>query len=196
MTIETSLASSSLKGHLLLAMPQMSDQRFHHAVIFVCVHDDKGAMGITLNNPMPSPDFKNLLTQLNIMTEKPLDPSIGNMPVHAGGPVETVRGFLLHSTDFSQHDTIEIDEHFSISGTLDTLKALVNGERPEHMLFALGYAGWGKGQIEKELQENAWLTVPASYDLVFQTPAEEMWERAFGTIGVNPAMLSGIGGRA
>lgn len=187
---------ASLKGHLLLAMPQMGDPRFHRAVIFLCVHDNNGAMGITINQPLPATDFPSLLGQLGLTLDAPLDDRIKNMPVLSGGPVEGVRGFLLHSPDFRQKDTILIDDHFSISGTLDSLRAVMTQDAPEHMLFSLGYAGWGAGQLEKELQENAWIVVPASHELVFKTPIDSMWEKSYATLGINPAMLSGVSGNA
>ncbi len=187
---------SSLKSHLLIAMPQMNDPRFHRAVVFLCVHDKKGAMGMVINNPLPSPDFAEVLKQVGVMADRPLDDKIRAMPVLAGGPVQGVNGFLIHSSDFSQKDTIHVDDLFSISGTVDSLRTIVNGYRPEKMIFTLGYAGWGAGQLERELQDNVWLTVPASHEIVFNTPASEMWENAFALIGVNPAMLSSISGRA
>ena len=188
--------SAALKGQLLLAMPQMNDPRFHRAVIFMCVHDEKGGMGMVINNPLPSPDFGGVLSQVGVSSDKPIDRKIMNMPVLAGGPVQGVHGFLLHSSDFSQKDTMHIDDMFSISGTVDSLRAIVNGYRPEKMLFTLGYAGWSAGQLEKELQDNVWMTAPAGYEIVFDTKPEDMWDKAFSSLGVNPGMLSGISGRA
>lgn len=187
---------ASLKGHLLLAMPQMNDPRFHHSVIFLGAHDHKGAMGMVINNPLPSPDFADVLGQVGIRAEKPLDEKLKNMPVMSGGPVEGIHGFLLHTADFSQKDTIPIDDLFSISGTVDSLRAIVNGYRPDKMLFTLGYSGWSSGQLEREIAENVWLTVPASHEIVFNTRPEDMWENAFALLGVNPVMLSGVSGRA
>lgn len=187
---------ASLKGHLLIAMPQMNDPRFHRAVIFIGAHDPKGAMGMVINNPLPSPDFADVLRQVGVVPEKPLDESLKKMPVMAGGPVEGIHGFLLHSADFSQKDTIHIDDLFSISGTIDSLRAIVGGYRPEKMVFTLGYAGWSAGQLEKELQDNVWLSVPASHEIVFNTRHDEMWENAFAVIGIKPGMISGISGRA
>lgn len=187
---------TSLKGQLLLAMPQMNDPRFHRSVIFMAVHDEKGAMGMVINNPLPSPDFEEVLRQVGVSSEKPLDEKVRNMLVLAGGPVQGVHGFLLHSSDFAQKNTIHIDDLFSISGTVDALRSIVNGYRPELMLFTLGYAGWGEGQLEKELQDNVWLTAPASHEIVFMSRPDEMWENAFALIGVNPGMLSGFSGRA
>lgn len=187
---------SSLKGQLLIAMPQMNDPRFHRAVIFMCVHDQKGAMGMVINHPLASPTFPEVLAQVGVSSEKSLSDNVRDMPVLAGGPVQGVHGFLIHSADFRQKDTILVDDMFSISGTVDSLRTIVNGYRPEKMLFTLGYAGWGPGQIERELQDNVWLTAPASYEIVFNTPAGEMWETAFAAIGINPGMISGVSGRA
>lgn len=196
MTENYNSSLASFKGHLLLAMPQMGDPRFHHAVIFICVHDEKGAMGISINQPLTSPDFPTLLTQLGITPDGDLRDRVARLRVLAGGPVEGVRGFLLHSNDFVQKDTIHVDDQFGVSGTVDSLRAVVDGNLPDHMLFTLGYAGWGAGQLEHELQDNAWMTVPATYDVVFDTAPEDMWEKAFLTIGVNPAMLSSVFGTA
>lgn len=186
----------SLKGQLLIAMPHMNDPRFHKAVIFMGAHDAKGAMGMVINNPLPSPDFGEVLQQVGITSEKPLDPALAKMPVHAGGPVEGIHGFLLHSSDFSQKDTIHVDDLFSISGTVDSLRTIVGGYRPEKMIFTLGYAGWGAGQLEKELQDNVWITVPATYETVFGSQPEDMWENAFALIGIHPTQISGLSGRA
>ncbi len=187
---------SSLKGQLLIAMPQMNDPRFHRAVIFICVHDAKGAMGLVVNKPLPQPSFGEVLKQVGVSADKTIDPRIENMEVLSGGPVQGAHGFLLHSNDFSQKDTVHIDDLFSISGTVDSLRAIVNGYRPEKMLFTLGYAGWGAGQLERELQDNVWMTSPATYEIIFHSQTDEMWENAFAMIGVNPGMLSGISGRA
>ncbi len=187
---------SSLKGQLLIAMPQMNDPRFHHAVIFMCVHDKKGAMGMVINHPLAAPSFTEILAQVGVHSEKPLPDAVKNMQVLAGGPVQGVHGFLIHSADFSQKDTIHVDDMFSISGTVDSLRAIVNGYRPDKMIFTLGYSGWSSGQLEREIAENVWLTVQASHEIVFNTRPEDMWENAFALLGVNPGMLSGISGRA
>lgn len=187
---------TSLKGQLLIAMPQMNDPRFHRAVIFMCVHDRKGAMGMVINQKLSSPSFPEILEQVGVHSEKPLGAALENMPVLAGGPVQGVHGFLIHSADFSQKDTIHVDDMFSISGTVDSLRTIVGGYRPEKMLFTLGYSGWGAGQLEQELRDNVWLSAPASYEIVFNTRTNEMWETAFAAIGVNPGMLSGMTGRA
>lgn len=185
----------SLKGHLLIAMPRMSDPRFHHAVIFLCVHDDKGAMGMGINQKLMAPDFQALIGQLGIAPDTALPPRFLNMPIFSGGPVEAARGFLLHSGDFQEKDTIVIDDQFGISGTIDSLRAAI-ANPPEKMLFTLGYAGWGAGQLEQELQDNAWMTIPATQRLVFDTAPEDMWDASFSALGVNPAMLSSVSGNA
>ena len=185
--------NSSLQSQLLLAMPNMGDPRFNRSVIFVCVHDEKGAMGIAINNPLPSPDFSSLLEQVGVSTEEITVPKI---QVHAGGPVESGRGFLLHSTDFHEKDTIVVDDQFAVSGTIDTLKQIVQGHKPKHMVFALGYAGWGAGQLEKEIQDNGWLHCPADPDLIFGGDVEEKYQRALDKIGINLAMLSNDAGHA
>lgn len=188
--------SLSLKGHLLIAMPQMNDPRFHRAVIFMVAHDTKGSMGIVINNPLVSPDFEDVLRQVGISDEKPLNPSLKSTLVMSGGPVESAHGFLLHSADFCQKDTIPIDDFFGLSGTIESLRAIVSGYRPEKMIFTLGYAGWGEGQLEKELQDNVWITVPSTLDLVFDTKPEDKWEKALAAIGAHPALLSLESGRA
>jgi putative transcriptional regulator len=187
---------NSLKAQLLLAMPQIGDPRFHKAVIFLTAHDDKGAMGLVLNHPIATLTFGDVLRQVGVVAEKPLPRTISDMAVRAGGPVEGIHGFLLHSADFRQKDTIIVDDMFAVSGTVDSLRSIAGGYRPEKMLFTLGYSDWGPGQLEREMQENAWISVPANYELVFGTRDEEMWEKAFATIGINPAHLTGFSGRA
>jgi len=187
----------SLKGHVLIAMPHMADPRFHRSVIFMCVHDKNGAMGMVVNAPLPMLDFPDLLKQVGIAVDGSLPPRLMTLPVLAGGPVEAARGFLLHSGDFRTKDTISVDDQFHVSGTVDSLRALTHQDLlPHHMLFCLGYAGWTTGQLEKELQDNGWMIAPASHDLIFKTPADQMWEKAFATIGVNPAHLSNHMGHA
>lgn len=188
--------SPFLVGQLLLAMPTLGDPRFHHAVIYMCAHDENGAMGLVINHTMQGLDFGDLLERIRIGTGEKSVLSELDIPVFGGGPVEPTRGFLLHSAEFSQPDTIKIDDRFSVTGTVDALKAIAGGRGPQKMLFLLGYAGWGAGQLDNEMQLNAWLTVESSPDLVFETRPEEKWEKALKTIGVSPSMLSGTAGRA
>ena len=182
-----------LTGRLLLAMPGMGDPRFHKAVIYLCAHDDKGAMGLVINHILPSIDLSQLLEQLNI---KPEDNKAPDTPVMSGGPVETARGFVLHGNDFEQSDTITIDDDFRVTGTIDALRAIAQGEGPDQMLFILGYAGWSAGQLDEEIQQNAWLVIDADSALIFDTSAETKWDQAIKTIGIDPGMLSGEAGRA
>lgn len=185
-----------LSGQLLLAMPAVGDPRFHKAVILICAHDAKGAMGISLNQPLPGLDFAKLIEQFDIKLENGGDNPLLSRPVMCGGPVENARGFLLHSREFVTNDTIKVSRDFSVSGTLAALKAAAEGRGPRNVLFALGYAGWGVGQLESEIQDNAWLTTPATEELVFNTEPEMMWDRAMAHIGIDPAMLSSVSGRA
>ena len=150
-------------------------------------------MGLTLNNILPNLTFGKLLKQFDI-TARSL--SMNNHPVLSGGPVDNTRGFLVHTADFNVKDTIIIDHKFGVSGTLDALNDVANGKGPKDILFLLGYAGWGPGQLETEITQNAWLVCPADYDLIFGTGAEAKWERTLWRMGIDPAMLSIESGRA
>lgn len=189
-------SASYLTGKLLLAMPSMGDPRFHKAVIFICAHDENGAMGLVINHTMPGLELSQLLEQLKIHSEIKVDLDKISIPILSGGPVESARGFLLHSTDFVQKDTVKIDERYGITGTIDALKEIASGNGPERLLFILGYAGWSPGQLEHEIQDNAWLVADADPEIIFRAPAEEKWTLAINTLGINPAMLSGAAGRA
>lgn len=182
-----------LTGRLLLAMPAMGDPRFHKAVIYMCAHDENGAMGLVVNHILPGIDLSQLMQQLNINADEKKTP---DAPVMSGGPVETARGFVLHTNDFSQNDTIKIDDDFSVTGTIDALKAIANGDGPEKMLFILGYAGWSAGQLDSEIQQNAWLVVDPDHELIFKSTPEEKWTKAMQKLGFDPGMLSGDAGRA
>lgn len=183
----------SLSGKLLLAMPGMGDPRFYKSVILLCSHDANGAMGLVINNRVLDLKFGQLLQQLGIepKTSAPIE-----MPILTGGPVETGRGFLIHTADFSLPDTITVDNHFGVSGTLDALKKIAHGQGPKDLLFVLGYAGWGAGQLEREIQDNAWMIADFDYDLLFNTSLEDKWDRAMNRIGVNPMLLSTTAGHA
>jgi putative transcriptional regulator len=185
-----------MAGRILLAMPGMADPRFHRAVIFVCAHDSNGAMGIVVNHRLPGLELHELMRQLQI---NPVitDANTGaGQPVMSGGPVETARGFVLHSPDFRQSDTIRINDSFSVTATVDALKAIATGKGPNAMLFALGYAGWGAGQLDKELQANAWLVADADPELIFTAIPDLKWETAIRKMGIEPGMLSDVAGHA
>jgi putative transcriptional regulator len=188
--------SRYLTGRLLLAMPGMGDPRFHKAVIFMCAHDENGAMGLVINHTMPGIDLGQLLAQLNIEIDEAAEKRSSGVPVMAGGPVESARGFVLHSSDFQQNDTIRIDDHLSVTGTVDALKAIAGGDGPQRMLFILGYSGWGAGQLDRELQDNAWLVTDADPEIVLGIKPDQKWDRAVAKLGVDPAMLSGAAGHA
>ncbi len=180
------------EGQMLLAMPAMTDPRFERAVIFMCAHNDEGAMGLLVNKTLDSIDFRELLGQLDI----PAGDSVRDMTVHFGGPVENQRGFVLHSGEYRHDETLMITNQIGLTATLNILRALARGDGPEKSILALGYAGWGPGQLESEFHDNAWLSVPYDDALMFEVEAADKWERAFNSIGVDLSVLSGSAGRA
>lgn len=183
---------SPFRNHLLIAMPGLSEGFFHKSVIYVCAHSAAGAMGIVINQRLPDVQFKDLLSQLNLpKSQVQVEPI-----VHFGGPVETGRGFVLHSTDFMREDTVRINDSMCITGTIDILCAMAEGKGPVRSIFALGYSGWGPGQLEAEMHANSWLTVPADEEIIFNTGLEQKWEKALARLGIAPAMLSLETGRA
>lgn len=188
--------SSYLAGSLLLAMPGMTDPRFKKAVILICAHDEHGAMGLIINHILPDVDMAQLFKQLEIPMNDNMESNAKTVPVMSGGPVETARGFVLHSSDFNQQDTIQIRDDIGVTGTIEALREIGNGKTPEKMLFLLGYAGWGAGQLDQELQQNSWLVVNPDADLVFNQNNEEKWDQALSKLGIDPAMLSVAGGSA
>lgn len=183
---------SALKGSLLVAMPSLRGDAFARSVVYICTHSAAGAMGIVINQVAPEVKFKDLMAQLNL----PRDGIRVDPIVHYGGPVESGRGFVLHSTDFMRGDTVKISPEIGVTGTVDILRAISEGNGPRKSIFALGYAGWSAGQLDAEIQANSWLTVPADDDLLFNGGLNSKWERAMNKIGVNPAMLSFEAGHA
>ncbi len=183
----------NLVGKLLIAMPGMGDPRFEHSVIFLCAHSDEGAMGLMVNKPAPDLNFDKLLAQLGIARNDLTQ----DIQIHLGGPVEHARGFVLHSGDYRGHGTtMRVDARFGMTATLDILQDLASGEGPESSLLALGYAGWGPGQLESEILANGWLTCDATADLVFSGPSSRKWDGALRSLGVDPLTLSATAGRA
>lgn len=183
-----------LTGKLLIAMPGMGDLRFEHSVVFLCSHTDKGAMGLIINKPAEDVMLADLLEQLNI-TAKP--PERGKAPVHFGGPVESVRGFVLHSPEYeSQLHSMQVSDRFSMTATLDILEDIALGQGPEQALMMLGYAGWGADQLEQEIAMNGWLTAEAEPELVFGPDDGSKWAAALKSLGVDPLSLSASAGRA
>jgi len=184
---------TSLRGKLLLAMPNMGDPRFHKAVIFMCTDDLNGSMGLTLTQTMPNMTLGDLFEELKC---EPVLASQADIPILMGGPVETSRGFLLHTMDYDSAETIRVNDKFGVCGTVEALKSYADGKGPKNVLFALGYAGWGKGQLEQEILNNSWLVVDADYELVFNTEISDRWNRAMSRHGIDPARLSGYAGHA
>ena len=181
--------SEGLSGQILIAMPGMSDPRFHKAVIFICSHSEAGTMGVVLNHPHKKLRFHDLLTQLNIETSEHVRKS-SKIEVVIGGPVQPEQGFVLHSADYSSEGaTLAVSESVYMTATIDILKALGHGEGPSRALMALGYAGWGAGQLEEELLANAWLTGPCEAALLFETDVSHMYTTALAKLGIDPAML-------
>lgn len=189
-----------LDGQLLVAMPGMPDARFAKSVIYICAHSDEGAMGIVVNQKASKISFPELLVQLDVIKEDQaisLPSHIGGVQVVRGGPVETGRGFVLHSNEYAiDNSTLEIAKDVSLTATIDILRAIAEGSGPDRALLALGYASWSPGQLENEISGNGWLTVPADASLIFDEVHESKYARALQAIGVDPAFLSTEAGHA
>jgi len=181
-----------LTGQLLVAMPQMLDERFVKTVIYMCAHTEDGAMGLVVNKILEDIDFPDLLDQLD------LNPAAGgtDIRVHFGGPVESGRGFVLHSSDYQQDATMVIDEQIALTATTDILRDIAEGDGPQSSLLALGYAGWGPGQLDSEIQANGWLSGDADPGLIFGNEPDKIWQGALAKIGIDVSMLSGDAGHA
>jgi putative transcriptional regulator len=189
-----------LDGQLLIAMPGMLDNRFARSVIYLCAHSEEGAMGIIVNRPARKLSFSELLVQLDVIRPDEairLPAEAGAVQVLKGGPVETGRGFVLHSNDFFiDNSTLPIDSGVSLTATVDILRAIASGSGPVHAILALGYAGWSAGQLETEMQHNGWLTCPADPSLIFDPASDSKYDRALRKLGVDLARLSSDAGRA
>ena len=181
---EPMVSASFLTGRLLLAMPGMADPRFERAVIAVALHDENGAVGIGIGHKRAGVRFRSLLGQLGIEPGEAPD-----CAVHHGGPVEPGRGFVLHSTDWGGQDTVHIPGLGAMSGTIDILKAIAAGKGPTRWLIALGYAGWGEGQLDEEMTRHGWFAAKGDPALLFDTPTDERWEAAFRQEGIDPRLL-------
>jgi putative transcriptional regulator len=193
-------ARGYLDGQMLIAMPSMSDERFTRSLIYICAHSSEGAMGIIVNQRASNISFSDLLVQLEVIPAADLielPQKAGELQVLKGGPVETGRGFVLHSADFFiENSTLPIDDGICLTATLDILKAIARGDGPASAVLALGYAGWGAGQLENEIQENGWLHCPADTELIFGDDADHKYEKALGKLGVDIAQLSSQAGHA
>lgn len=189
-----------LDGQLLIAMPLMSDRRFARSVIYLCAHSEDGAMGLIINHRADHISFPDLLERLGIVTNSSEDGvpnDILERQVHMGGPVETGRGFVLHSADyFATNSTLAIDDGVSLTATIDILKAMALGKGPDQSILALGYAGWAAGQLETEIQANGWLHCPADTGLLFDEDIDNKYARALAKIGIDPSHLVNDAGHA
>ena len=180
-----------LTGSLLLAMPGMGDPRFDHAVIAMCVHNDEGALGIGIGAIRPGLGLHALLTDIGI------DPGAApDAPIHLGGPVEQQRGFVVHSPEWDAPGTLTVGPDWSLSASLDILRAIAEGRGPARWLVALGYAGWGEGQLEGEMRQHGWHAAVGHSRVVFDTPAETRWQATWRAEGIDPAHLAAATGRA
>lgn len=182
-----------LTGHLLISTPAMGDSRFDHSVIYLCAHGEEGAFGLVLNRPVPRLSMTDVLEQIGIA---PGD-RMADTPVLSGGPVETQRGFVLHGGGTEDPSGQDLPDGLVLSASTDILKKIARGQGPGRWLLALGYAGWGPGQLESEIGRNAWLTCDASQELIFDPqPGEHQWKAALKTLGIDPLSLSSVAGRA
>ncbi len=184
----------NLTGKLLIAMPGIGDPRFDLSLIFLCSHGEDGAMGLIVNKTAPGVSLNDILDQLDI--EMP-DAEKKQIPIRFGGPVETQRGFVLHSADYeSSVNSLQVGDDFSMTATLDILEDVAAAKGPEKFMVMLGYAGWGPGQLEDEITANGWLTTDATADLIFDTGDTEKWVAALNSLGVDPIVLSASAGHA
>ncbi|MDQ0455105.1 YqgE/AlgH family protein [Rhizobium paknamense] len=187
-----------LDGQFLIAMPGMSDGNFSRAVVYICAHSAAGAMGFIINRSQPV-KFADILLHLNLIDQNDaimLPHETRDFPIQCGGPVETGRGFVLHSDDYLSDSSIPVSDDISLTATLDIVRAISDGRGPRKATMLLGYAGWGPGQLEAEIARNGWLNCPASEDLIFDRSLDGKYERALALIGISPATLSAEAGHA
>jgi putative transcriptional regulator len=199
----------SYQGQLLIAMPVLNDQPFNHSVIYLCQHDEDHAMGLVLNQPISGLNFSQMMKEIGIESDSPVyTQRLAAQKIYRGGPVQNDRGFVLHTLDYQINDiTMDLGGPFisrpdgaeqgvGLTASRDILVDLSGGAGPARSLIALGYAGWGPGQLEGELSQNAWLVAPASQELIFGGDPEHLWSRALASLGIDPGHLSGTAGRA
>ncbi len=184
-------APASLAGQYLLAMPGIGDPRFERAVIAMCAHDPNGALGIGVGRIVPRLGLHNLLKEVNIPTGDAPD-----APVHLGGPVEPQRGFVLHGQDWAGEETLKVGDRWALTGTLDILRAIAEGTGPARWVVALGYAGWGEGQLDGEMNRHGWFATPGDDAMLFERPAEERWLAGFASAGIDARLLAAGAGTA
>ena len=184
---------SGLTGQLLIAMPSLTDRDFAQTVIFLCAHSaDDGAMGLVVNRRLPEPGFDDLLTRLEILPAPPRR----RIALCSGGPMDSARGFVLHSSDWSGDGSLTVDDGIVLTASLDVLREIADGNGPRQALLALGHATWGPGQLESEIRRNAWLSAPANEAILFGADHELKWRRALAVLGVDPSHLVGQAGNA
>jgi len=182
----------SLTGQLLIAMPALDDPNFSGSVIYLCAHSAEGAMGLVINRPLARPSFEELLRQLDLAPVPPRR----QIRLIEGGPVEHGRGFVLHSADWTGEGSLKVNDRMALTASLDVLKAIAEGAGPKDSVLALGYAGWGPGQLDTEMQQNAWLSTNADEALVFDPDTDTKWRRALASMKIDPLLLSTAAGRA
>ncbi len=184
--------NGSVEGQLLIAVPHMEDPRFRHSLVYMCSHSRSGAVGLVVNKLIEDMPFADLLEQLDIESGDQSDA----IRVHFGGPVEPGRGFVLHTSDYSIDGTTGVAGGMALTATTDILRDIALGRGPAQSLLALGYSGWGPGQLDREIQDNGWLVVPADTALLFDADIDSKWQRAYAKLGVEPGALSQTSGRA
>lgn len=187
------MQNTNLTNHLLIAMPNLRDPNFEHTVTYVCEHNANGTMGIVINRPIDI-DISEVFEQMEIPVSAPA--TVDRVPVFLGGPVEEQRGFVLHTGGGDWDSSLRINENLSVTTSRDILEAMARGEGPEQSLIALGYAGWGSGQLEQEIKDNAWLSAPAELSILFELPPAKRWEAAAGLLGIDLNTLSTESGHA
>ena len=185
------LTPGSLRDHFLIAMPGLNESSFAHTVTYICEHSDKGAMGVVINTATPML-LKEIFSQMDLDDRS----DQGDQIVMSGGPVQPERGFVLHSNDTKWQSTLEISSAIYLTASRDIITALAAGRGPKQCLIALGYAGWGEGQLEAEIAANSWLTVAADKDIIFNTPFEERWTTAAQALGIDVNLISSTAGHA
>jgi putative transcriptional regulator len=181
-----------LTGQMLIAMPAMADPRFAQSVIYICAHTEDGAMGIVLNRPIERPSFDDLLKQLEV---EPVPPA-RRIRLCSGGPVDNARGFVLHTADWTGDGSLRVTDSLALTASLDVLKAIAEGGGPRAGILALGYAGWGPGQLDAEIHQNAWLSVASDERILFDDDHNTKWRRALAKLKIDPLLLSGNAGHA
>ncbi len=184
--------NTDLTNHFLIAMSALADPNFHHTVTYLCEHHQNGAMGIVVNRPLEL-QLGDIFQQLELSCS---DPQISQQPVYVGGPVQSDRGFVLHESGRSWKSTLKVTDAISVTTSMDILEAIAAGDGPDKILIALGYAGWGDGQLEDELANNAWLSGPAAEEIIFRLPSESRWQAAADLLGIDLNLLSSDAGHA